>query len=118
MKFLMILILCGFITACSGTKTATTSKPKTHSNNPKTNSLKNAPVGKIDTSETTSKKAAEIIEKYTKYALKDIARSQIIKTKNGYWWKFSNVRYGQKFIVTTDSNFNNVQIKKQIKKKT
>ncbi len=115
MRFLIALIICGLTIACSGSKKATNNIRKIdHST--RVTRLKNAPPGKIDSSETVSKKALEIIEKHTKYSIKDIARSQIIKTKDGYWWRFMNVRNGQNYIVTTDSNFSAVQIQKNPKR--
>jgi len=115
MKFLIPIFFCAFILACSSSKTKNPSVQKNSVSSSSVINLKDAPPGKIDTSEVISKKAIEVIKKHTKYATKDIARSQIIKTKNGYWWKFVNVRYGQKFIVTTDASFTNVQLIKQSK---
>jgi len=124
MRILAICLFGMLLIACSGSKKA--SEPtKNKSKNSQVNTpskksynLRDAPPGKIDNSPRTRQMVNKVIEKNTSFDVKDIARSEIIKTRTGYWWKFVNVRTGAKYVVTTDPNFNNVRVTKRAKKKS
>lgn len=118
MRPLLILILCGSLIACSGSKKTASTEQKSKNTSTKITSLKNAPEGKVDTSEKTVQKVTEVIEKHTKYSINDIARSNIIRTKNGYWWRFLNTRTGERFTVTTNASFTTVNIQKKSRKRS
>ncbi|MBQ4818810.1 hypothetical protein [Aquimarina sp. MMG016] len=113
MRPLILLILFCNLIACSGSKETTSTSQKYNRKAAKLVTIKNAPPGIIDNSPKTLTRVNEVLEKHTKFSLNDIARSEVIKTKTGYWWRFLNTRTGERFIVTTDPSFNTVNIQKK-----
>ncbi len=58
-----------------------------------------------------------IIEKYTGNPINNFALSKIMKTENGYHWRFLNVKTGKSYIASTNNKFKSVIIYEKPKEK-
>jgi len=104
MKKLLLITLIGIsLTSCSTSKKTIASKAG------RSTTIENK---KPVESSAISKKINVIIQHRLGLPITSIARSEITKTRTGYYWKFMNVRTGEKFIGNSDLNFQSVDIRK------
>jgi len=103
MKNLLLITLIGIsLVSCSTSKSTVASKVKS-------TTLENK---KYVASSAVGEKINGIIQHRLGLPITSIARSEITKTRTGYYWKFMNVRTGEKFIGNSDLNFRSVDIRK------
>ena len=115
---LLFPIIGILLTSCSGTKEVASASP-THldlSKNPYyIIKDKEQPAPRKVINGELSKKVNTIIADYLNVPINSIARSPIKETKQGYEWKFMNVKTGSSYNASSDFEFSSVIINKNTK---
>ncbi len=114
MKKIILIVTIGFLViSCSSSKKAV-------AENQRTQVSTTAQLSKKKSSENTYSKEVNhkintIIQNYLGTPITSIARSEIVKTENGYQWKFMNVKTGENFTANSDISFSSIEIVKNKK---